>query len=100
MNLDYSSSDDMTGDWAVKEADGEAMVIPWQHLSEDALRGVVEAALLEQVADQNVEHFDLSHEVTRVMAGLAEGEWLLVFDPQTESPALRRPEDGPESVGI
>lgn len=98
--MDYSSSDDVTGDWAGEETDGGAMVIPWQHLSEDALRGVVEAALLEQVADQNVEHFDLGREVTRVMAGLAEGEWLLVFDPQTESPALRRPEDGPESVAI
>ena len=73
--------------------DQAPVVVPWQHLSEDALHGVVEMALVADVADQNVENFDMAAEVIRVIAGLQAGKWLLVFDPETESPALRRPED-------
>ncbi|MEX1056334.1 MAG: YheU family protein, partial [Natronospirillum sp.] len=69
------------------------VIVPWQHLSSDALEGVVEMVLLADVADQNVEAFDLASELTKVIAGLRAGEWLLVFDPETDSPALRRPED-------
>lgn len=67
-------------------------VLPWEHLSQDALRGVVEAVLVAQVADQNVENFELGREVDKVLTGLASGDWLLVFDPETETPTLRRPE--------
>lgn len=68
----------------------EGLILPWEHLSEEALRGVVEAALVAEVADQNVEGFELQREVSKVLSGLAAGEWLLVFDPETETPALRR----------
>ncbi|WP_167855905.1 YheU family protein [Natronospirillum operosum] len=70
------------------DPDQSPVLIPWQHLSTEALAGVVEACLVAQVADQNVEGFDLKREVTKVLAGLDAGDWALVYDPVTESPAL------------
>ena len=88
----YSSEYDSIPDGGNDETP-EPVIIPWQHLSADALRGVVEAALVAQVADQNVESFDLATEVTTVLAGLESGDWVLVYDPVTETPALRRPDE-------
>lgn len=67
--------------------------VPWQHLSREALTGVVESCLVAQLADQNVEGFELQREVTKILAGLEAGDWILVYDPQTESPVLRQPAD-------
>lgn len=88
----YSSEYD-EGTPGADDGGSEPVLIPWQHLSADALHGVVEAALVAQVADQNVERFDLATEVAKVLAGLESGDWLLVYDPVTETPALRRPDE-------
>lgn len=67
--------------------------VPWQHLSQEALHSVVESCLVAQLADQNIEGFDLQREMTKVLAGLDSGDWVLIYDPDTASPALRRPEE-------
>ena len=60
------------------------MEVPWRELSPGALRGVIEAHVLEEGTDYGGE-YTLEEKVAQVLAQLKRGEAVIVFDPQTET---------------
>jgi uncharacterized protein YheU (UPF0270 family) len=67
----------------------EAMEVPHQLLSPDALRGVIEAFVLREGTDYGTREFTHEEKVQQVLDGLQRGEVQILFDPQTESVTLR-----------
>ncbi|MFY0664070.1 MAG: YheU family protein [Natronospirillum sp.] len=88
--MDYSNNDDTTADDIVQ--------IPWGELSEEALDGVIQAHLISELADHTVESFDINAQMENVKAGLAHGDWVLVFDGAAQSCRLFRRTDFDELV--
>jgi len=68
--------------------DTEPVEIPADALSEDALRGVVEAFVLREGTEYGARDFTLEEKVDQVLAQLRRGEARIVFDPATESVTL------------
>jgi uncharacterized protein YheU (UPF0270 family) len=63
----------------------DPVVVPWQELSADALRGVAEAFVLREGTDYGER--EVSHEVkiAQVLRRLARGEARVLFDPDTHT---------------
>ena len=61
------------------------ITIPYQNLSVDALRGVVEAFVLREGTDYGAHEFALLEKAAHVMQQLARGEAEVVFDPDSGS---------------
>jgi len=68
--------------------DAEPVAVPWDALSEAALRGVVESFVLREGTDYGPLEFSLAQKVAQVTAQLKRGEATLWFDPQTSSVTL------------
>ena len=63
----------------------DPITIPYQTLSNDALRGVVEAFVLREGTDYGAHEFTLLEKAAHVMQQLARGEAEVVFDPDSGS---------------
>lgn len=71
-----------------READtaaAEALEIPFQALSDSALRGVIEAFVLREGTDYGETHHSLEDKFQQVLRQLEKGEAQILFDPHTES---------------
>jgi uncharacterized protein YheU (UPF0270 family) len=67
----------------------EAVEVPHQFLSPDALRGVIEAFVLREGTDYGAREFTHEEKVRQVLDGLQRGEVQILFDPGTETVTLR-----------
>ena len=63
----------------------EPLVIPFQELSPEALRGVVESFVLREGTEYGRREFTLDEKVAHVMQQLQRGEARILFDPASES---------------
>ena len=61
------------------------MIIPHGHLSEDALRGVIESFVLREGTDYGEHEFALEQRVAHVLRQLERGEARVVYDPASDS---------------
>lgn len=73
MSLDYNNST------------AALVPIPWDALSDEALAGVVEAHLVSELSDQSVENFDLADQSERIKRGLKSGDWVLIYNTESDS---------------
>jgi uncharacterized protein YheU (UPF0270 family) len=71
----------------------EPVEVPWEALSPDALRGVVENFVLREGTDYGDREFSHEEKVQQVMAGLKRGESRILFDPETSSITLLSQQD-------
>ena len=70
--------------------DEEGVVIPWDVLSEEALRGVIENFVTLEGTEYGFEEVDLETKVADVRRQLERGEVVVVFDPKSETAGLVR----------
>ena len=63
------------------------MEVPWRALSKSALRGVVEAFVLQEGTDYGGD-YTLDEKVAQVLLQLERGEATIVFDPDTETTGI------------
>jgi uncharacterized protein YheU (UPF0270 family) len=70
------------------EPAAEAVPIPYQELSSDALRSVIESFVLREGTDYGMHEYSLDQKVAHVMRQLERGEAHILFDPNTESVAI------------
>lgn len=63
----------------------ENLDIPYDELSADTLRSVVESFVLREGTDYGEREVSLAEKVEHVMAQLRDGEARIVFDPRTET---------------
>lgn len=61
------------------------VAIPWQELSETALRGIIEAFIGREGTDYGVREVTWESKVEDVLRQLRRDEARIVFDPATES---------------
>ncbi len=59
--------------------------IPFQDLSADALRGVIESFVLREGTDYGAHEYSLDEKVAHVMRQLERGEARILFCPVTET---------------
>ncbi len=64
------------------------LLIPHEALSDEALRGVVEAFVLREGTDYGEEVFSLDQKVNQVMAQIKRGEAELRFEPESATVAI------------
>jgi uncharacterized protein YheU (UPF0270 family) len=69
-------------------AHDSSLRIPYDELSPDALRGVVESFVLREGTDYGAREFSLEEKVSQVMDQLRRGEAHVVFDPQAQSVSI------------
>ncbi len=79
----------------------EPVVIPHTELSEEALRGVLEAFVLREGTEYGERDFSLDQKVAQVVRQLQRGEAQIVFDPESETVdiVVVRPGRGPSGRG-
>jgi uncharacterized protein len=65
--------------------DDAEVVIPTEALSDDALRGVIEAFVLREGTDYGAREFSLPEKVEHVLAQLRRNDARIVFSPQDQS---------------
>jgi uncharacterized protein YheU (UPF0270 family) len=63
----------------------EPVPIPYQDLSQDALRGVIESFVLREGTDYGDREYSLEQKAAHVLAQLHRGEARILFDPNTET---------------
>lgn len=61
------------------------VVVPWQRLSEGALRGVIEEFVTREGTEYGAQDVDLEAKVTSVRRQLERGEIVVLFDGETSS---------------
>lgn len=59
--------------------------MPWEELSPEALRGLVEEYITREGTDYGHREVSLERKVEQVMAQLRVGEAVVSYDPETES---------------
>lgn len=59
------------------------MIIPWQQLSGDALRGLIEEFVTRDGTDYGEQEVSLERRVEQVMAQLRRGDVVLLFSEST-----------------
>jgi uncharacterized protein YheU (UPF0270 family) len=69
----------------MSEETAEPVPVPFQELSPDALRGVIESFVLREGTDYGTYEYSLEQKVAHVMRQLEKGEARIMFDPNTES---------------
>ena len=60
-------------------------MVPYTELSEEALRGVLEAFVLREGTEYGERDFSLEQKVAQVIRQLRRGEAQIVFDPDSET---------------
>lgn len=83
------------------EEGAEPVVVPYTELSEEALRGVLEAFVLREGTEYGDRDFSLDQKVAQVVRQLQRGEAQIVFDPESETIdiVVVRPGRGPSGLG-
>ena len=71
------------------------VVVPWQELSEAALRGVLEAFVGREGTDYGAREVTFESKIQDVLAQLRRGDASVVFDPRTESINIVRTDELP-----
>ena len=66
-------------------ATAEPVIIPYTELSEEALRGVLEAFVLREGTEYGERDVPLDQKVAQVARQLRRGEARIVFDPGSET---------------
>ena len=61
------------------------MIIPHNHLSEEALRGMIEAFIHREGTDYGEREVPLAEKIAQLRAQLENGLALILFDPRDES---------------
>lgn len=64
------------------------MIVPWESLSEDALRGVVEEFVTREGTEYGVHEVPLQQKIADVLTQLRSGHAAIVFDPELESVSI------------
>jgi uncharacterized protein YheU (UPF0270 family) len=67
------------------EAVDGPLPIPYEALSPDALRGLIEAFVLREGTEYGAQDVPLETKVQQVLRQLERGEAQVIFDPQSES---------------
>ena len=79
----------MTGEsnewWDDEIARSSPVIVPHGELSEDALRGVVEAFVLREGTDYGERDVPFEAKVAQVLRQLERGDARIVFDPDSQS---------------
>jgi uncharacterized protein YheU (UPF0270 family) len=78
---------------AEKPAVNDRVVIPFDRLSPEALRGVIEEFITREGTDYGAVEFSLEEKVEQVRAQLRAGAAQIVFDPGLESCTIMTRED-------
>lgn len=66
------------------------MRIPWQELSEEALRGVIEDYVSREGTDYGDREYSLADKRQQVLRQLERGEVVISFDAESETCSLMR----------
>ena len=66
-------------------SDQEPVFVPYEELSVEALRGVVESFVLREGTEYGSRDFTLEEKLAHVYAQLERREARIVFDPETET---------------
>ncbi|MCB0332176.1 MAG: YheU family protein [Bdellovibrionales bacterium] len=66
------------------------MIVPYQDLSDDVLRGVIEAFVLEEGTDYGQSDFSLDAKVEQVRKQLQLGKAQIAYDPIEETCTIVR----------
>lgn len=66
-------------------SDQEPVFVPYQELSPEALRGVIESFVLREGTEYGAHDFTLEEKLAHVHRQLERREAQIVFDPNTES---------------
>ena len=73
--------------WVARVSEG--IDIPWTSLSPAALRGLVEAFVLQEGTDYGHSEYSLDEKVASVRAQLSSGKAYISFDPDTETAVIK-----------
>ncbi len=71
------------------ETPAAPIAIPYQELSDEALRGVLEAFVLREGTDYGAREVEFETKVAQVRGQLERGEAQIWFDPETSSVDIR-----------
>ncbi len=71
----------------------KAVKIPYDHMSPEALHGVVEEFVTRDGTDYGEVEVPLGTKIAQVMAQLKSGKAVIVFDQETESCTVLRSDD-------
>ncbi|HEY2401855.1 MAG TPA: YheU family protein [Steroidobacteraceae bacterium] len=66
-------------------SDQEPVFVPYQELSPEALRGVIESFVLREGTEYGAQDFTLDEKLDHVYRQLERREAQIVFDPNTET---------------
>ncbi|MHB1871129.1 MAG: YheU family protein [Steroidobacteraceae bacterium] len=66
----------------------EALEIPPEALSSEALRGVIESFVLREGTEYGAREYSLEEKCAQVLAQLKRGEARILYDPHTETVTL------------
>jgi uncharacterized protein len=66
-------------------SDQEPVFVPYQEISPEALRGIIESFVLREGTEYGAQDFTLEEKLAHVYAQLERREAQIVFDPDTES---------------
>jgi uncharacterized protein YheU (UPF0270 family) len=67
------------------DPEGEDVVVPWERLSGDALRGVIEEYVTREGTDYGHTEVSLADKVAAVRRQLTNGEVVVLFDGKTKT---------------
>jgi uncharacterized protein len=79
---------DPTDDPPDPDLPAEPVEVPWNAVSPDALRGVIEAFVLREGTDYGLREFTHEEKVVQVMNALQRGEIRMFFEPDTQTVTL------------
>lgn len=68
----------------------EAILIPWQRLSEDALVGVIEEFITREGTDYGQTEYSLADKRSEVMSQVRDGRVVIEYAPATGTCTLRK----------
>jgi uncharacterized protein YheU (UPF0270 family) len=85
---EHRSDEEIAAGLGVADAETVPVVVPWDAISPDALRGVIEAFVLREGTDYGTHEFTLDEKVAHVLRQLERGEAHVVWEPTTESVAI------------
>jgi len=69
------------------------LIIPFQKLSKDALRGVIEEIVTRDGTDYGILEIDLEQKIDRVLRQLRKGDVFIVYDEMAETTNILSKED-------
>lgn len=68
-----------------------SQVIPWQSLSDEALRGIIEDFVTREGTEYGFTEVSLDSKVAQVLKQLQKVEAIIVFDSESNSCSIRQP---------